>query len=114
MDESSPTLDLRLTSESGVSIVRPQGEIDMNNSPSLRDQLLPLAGSKPSKVIFDLSAVTHLDSSGVGTLVEFKRLLDESGGGQIILAGLQPPVRGVFEITKLDQFFTIVGNMDEA
>jgi anti-anti-sigma factor len=91
MDEGRPVLDLRVTSESGVSIVRPQGEIDMNNSPSLRDQLIPLAGSKPNKVIFDLSGVTHLDSSGVGTLVEFKRRLDECGGGQIVLAGLQPP-----------------------
>lgn len=114
MDEVLPSVDLHLTTESGVPVVRPQGEIDWNNSPSFRTQLLALADGNPAKVIFDLSDVTHVDSSGVGTLVEFMRHLGKSNGGRVVLAGLQPAVRGLFEITKLDQFFTIFANVDEA
>jgi anti-sigma B factor antagonist len=114
MFEVSPSLHVRLITESGAAIVRPHGAIDLNTSPSLRAQLLSLAEHNPSKVIFDLSGVPHIDSSGAGTLVEFKRYLGKSGGGQVVLAGLQPPVQGVFEITKLNQFFTIVASVDEA
>jgi anti-sigma B factor antagonist len=114
MSESSPSFDLQITNESGTTVVRPTGEIDLHNSPALRTALLALAERKPSRVIIDLAGVTYVDSSGVGTLVEFKRRQERGGGGRVILAGLQPRVRSVFEITKLDQFFVIVANMDEA
>jgi anti-sigma B factor antagonist len=113
MSEASPPFDVKITSEAGVTLVQPAGEIDLQHSPTLRTTLLSLAERKPPRVIVDLAAVTYVDSSGVGTLVEFKRRL-ERGGGRVILAGLQPRVRSVFEITKLDQFFTIVANLDEA
>lgn len=114
MSEASPPFELQITNESGTTIVRPAGEIDLHNSPSLRTALLALAERKPPRVIIDLSGVTYVDSSGVGTLVEFKRRQERGGGGKVILAGLQPRVRSVFEITKLDQFFVIVGSVDEA
>lgn len=114
MHDAAPSLSVRLITESGASIVRPQGAIDLNNAPSLRSQLLTLADLKPPKVIVDLSRVTYVDSSAVGTLVEFKRRMDRSNGGRVVLAGLRPRVRGVFEISKLDQFFTIVASMEEA
>ena len=113
MSDASPPFDVRITEEAGSTIVRPAGEIDLQNSPSLRTALLALAEKKPKRVLVDLSAVSYVDSSGVGTLVEFKRRL-ERGGGKVILAGLQPRVRSVFEITKLDQFFDIVATLDEA
>ena len=113
MDENPASVDLRLETERNFVVVRPSGEIDMNNAPSLRDQLRLISDREPASVIFDLSALTHLDSSGVGTLVEFKRNVD-AYGGEIILAGLQPVVRGVFELTKLDRFFAIVADTKQA
>lgn len=113
MSESSSSFEVRITDESGATIVRPAGEIDLQNSPALRTALLALAEKKPQRVLVDLAGVSYVDSSGVGTLVEFKRRL-ERGGGKVILAGLQPRVRSVFEITKLDQFFVIVATLDEA
>jgi anti-sigma B factor antagonist len=113
MKEKQLPFQVRIADETDATIVRTAGEIDLQHSPTLRSSLLALAERKPRRVIVDLSAVTYVDSSGVGTLVEFKRRL-ERGGGEVILAGLQPRVRSVFEITKLDQFFTIVPTVDEA
>ena len=113
MVENGATIDLNLETVAGAVIVRPSGEIDLNNSPSLRDQLRPLADGQTANVIFDLSAVTHLDSSAVGTLIEFKRNVN-AYGGEIVLAGLQPVVRGMFEIAKLDHFFAIVTSAEDA
>jgi anti-sigma B factor antagonist len=94
-------------SQEPSTIVRPVGGIDIDTSPALRAQLADLTDQCPRRVIIDLSAVTNLDSSGVGTLVEFKRRL-ERVRGTLVLAGLSPGVRGIFEVLKLDQFFTFV------
>ena len=113
MADNEAPINLNLENDADLLTVRPSGEIDLNNSPSMRDQLRPYADRQAAKVIFDLSAVTHLDSSAVGTLVEFQRNVN-AHGGEIVLAGLQPVVRGMFELTKLDKFFAIVGDAQEA
>jgi len=94
-------------------MVRVAGEVDLHSSPDLRAELLKTLAGKPRKLVVDLAGVSYMDSSGVGTLVEIKRLLEQKGGS-VVLAALQPRVRGVFEITQLDKFFTIVGSADEA
>jgi anti-sigma B factor antagonist len=65
-----------------------------------------VAGNRPKRLMVDLSGVPYMDSSGVGTLVEvFRRVT--AYRGKMVLFGLTPRVRSVFEITKLDRFFTI-------
>lgn len=108
------SLVVRLTTEPTGSIVWAHGAIDLRSSPSLRQQLLTLADRNPPRVIVDLSRVTYVDSSGVGTLVEFKRRMDRTHGGRVVLAGLQPRVRGVLEMARLDNFFTIATSVEEA
>jgi anti-sigma B factor antagonist len=94
-------------------LLRIRGEIDMNNSPALRLHLAKLLDLKPRRVVLDLSAASYVDSSGIGTLVEFKRKLDRVRG-QLVLAALTPRVRGVLEITKLDSFFALTATVEEA
>lgn len=112
---SAPQRQLDLTSrrEGDDVHVRVAGEVDLHTSPVLRERLLALLDHGPQRVIVDLSEVAYVDSSGVGTLVELKRRLDRSGG-RVVLVGMQPRVRSVFEITRLDRFFTVVATLDEA
>lgn len=111
---SEPTqLRIRTTREAQQTVVQLEGEIDLRSSPDLRSTLLELIDRAPGRVIVDLSGIAYMDSSGVGTLVEMKRRL-ERNGGRLILAALQPRVRSVFEITRLDKFFTIADSVEEA
>ena len=89
------------------------GEIDMSSAPLLRKTLLEVIEVPFDKLLIDLSQVGYIDSSGVGTIVELRRRIDRSGG-DLLLAGLQDRVRSVFEITKLDKFFTIVDDAESA
>jgi anti-sigma B factor antagonist len=99
--------------EGSRTVVRIGGEIDLRTSPRLRSELLAVLDDAPAWVIADLSDVGYMDSSGVGTIVEFKRRLEQAGG-KLTLAALQPRVSSVFEITQLHRFFHIVGSLDEA
>ena len=51
------------------SLVRVSGEVDMSNSPTVRDSLMGLVKDKVPAIVVDLGAVSYMDSSGIATLV---------------------------------------------
>ncbi len=98
--------------EAGIT-VQLGGEIDLHRTPKFHQQLAELCAEKPARLILDLSQVNYIDSSGVGSLVEiFRRLKKEDR--KMILVNPSDRVCGVLEITRLDQFFTIVETTSEA
>jgi anti-sigma B factor antagonist len=113
MRDDSPTLDMKTMPDERYPVVQLKGDVDLRTSPDLRENLLQLIKQRPERLILDLAGVGYMDSSGVGTMVELKRRI-ERRGGELVLAGLQPRVRSLLEITRLDQFFTIASSVDEA
>jgi len=110
-DDTGPIRDLETRDQ--ATVVHLAGEIDLNQSPRLKLALSKLAESRPPKVIINLADVEYMDSSGVATLVDgFRRI--NSYRGRLVLAGMNQRVRSLFEITKLDQFFTIRPSVEEA
>lgn len=108
---SSLVKDVRKASESTVVVLG--GDVDLHQSPALHATLVDLAGERPKRLMLDLSGVPYMDSSGLGTLVEvFRRV--SAYKGKFVLFGLNDRVRSVFEISKLDRFFTICDNEDQA
>jgi anti-sigma B factor antagonist len=99
--------------EGDASVVEVKGEVDMHSSPDLHVLLRRVCEDRPAKIVVDLSRVEYMDSSGIGTLVEIFRRV-KGFRGDMVLVSLQPRVRGVFEITKLDKFFTIRDSVAEA
>lgn len=96
-----------------VIVVLLVGDVDLHESPDLHARLVEIAGERPKRLLLDLSGVPYMDSSGVGTLVEvFRRVTAYKG--KLVLFGLTDRVRSVFEITKLDRFFTIRETLDQA
>jgi anti-sigma B factor antagonist len=113
MSDTDTTLQIRPSGDRGARVVTLHGEVDLRSSPRLRDDLIDIIDERPQRLIIDLTHVSYMDSSGVGTLVEIKRRLEQNGG-KLALAGLQPRVRSVFEITRLDRFFTLAADVNEA
>ncbi|MBT5366663.1 MAG: STAS domain-containing protein, partial [Nitrospinaceae bacterium] len=69
------------------SLVRVSGEVDMSNSPTVRDSLMGLVKDKVPAIVVDLEAVSYMDSSGIATLVEGLQETT-SYGGKFRIAGL--------------------------
>jgi anti-anti-sigma factor len=86
------------------------GDVDLNNSPRLRQALLELVShQRPRKLVLDLGAVPYMDSSAIAVLVELLRKVSK-----LVLTNLQPRVRGILEIARLDEVFKIAANEQEA
>jgi anti-sigma B factor antagonist len=61
-----------------------------------------LVGEGKKKVIFDLSKVTSVDSTGIGIIVMSAGKLKKAGG-QLLVAGAIPHVEEVLKMTNVDQ-----------
>jgi anti-sigma B factor antagonist len=77
------------------------GEVDMTSAPTLRDHLLGHIGLGEPCVVVDLSGVDFMDSTGLSALVVAYRQASEIGSS-VVVAGAQPSVRRVLQITQLD------------
>jgi len=106
-------VEIRVSQPPPRAVVHLAGEIDMRSAPTVQGSLLDLTRGPLERIVLDLSGVNYIDSSGVGTLVVLKREIEKLRA-KIVLAGLQPRVKSVFEITRLDRFFTIANSVDEA
>jgi anti-sigma B factor antagonist len=81
------------------------GCIDIDSSPAVRDRLLALLNAPHlDAVTIDLSAVTHIDSSGVATLIEALKIA-RGYETELRLSGLDDRLRRLFEITGILSLF---------
>jgi anti-sigma B factor antagonist len=87
--------------------------IDAHNSPALKDQILELIEGGNKRIVVDMSAVRFVDSSGLGVLLSGYRNT-ASCQGELVLSGLQPQVKSMFELTRLHRVFKIYPSIDEA
>lgn len=64
-------------------------------------------------VVVRCHRLSHIDSAGFSTLLgalhRFRR-----GGGDLILANLNPSLNAIFEITSMQRYFKIFGSLEEA
>ena len=77
------------------------GRIDINSSPTVRDRLITLLQAPHLKTVsVDLSGVTHIDSSGVATLIEALKIA-RSCKTELRLQGLHDRLHQLFEATGI-------------
>ncbi len=107
-------MDLALSSVSGDGrvVVHVDGEVDVYTAPQLRRYLDAQIQRGCRDLVVDLSAVTFIDSTGLGVLVGRLRMM-LTQGGQLRLVGPTERVLKVFTITGVDRLFPIVGSLDD-
>jgi anti-anti-sigma factor len=95
-------------------IIEVRGEIDLHNSPELRSAILrALAPKTVKRLVLNLAMVPYMDSSAIAVLVEALQKLRPLGG-KVMLVGLQPRVKGLMEIARLDTIFSLAATEEQA
>jgi anti-sigma B factor antagonist len=99
--------------QAGHHVIATRGEIDLFTAPELKRVLTDAIESGEHRVVIDLSEVTFLDSTALGVLIgAVKRL--RSRGGALAIVNTDASIAKTFQITGLDQIFTIVPSREEA
>lgn len=95
------------------TVLSMSGELDVAGIPVLHQGVdEACAAGAPPRLVVDLSAVTFMDSCGLGGLV---RAWKQVGAfdGRFVLVGLQPRVAKVFDITGMRRAFEIYESLDD-
>jgi anti-sigma B factor antagonist len=97
----------------GTTVVRLGGRFDAHEVPDVRKALGDLTGQGNKKIVVSLAEVNFIDSSGLACLVQGMKHC-RSAGGDLYLCELRQPVRVIFELTRLDRAFVVLGSEAEA
>jgi len=96
----------------GVTVVDISGRIVLGEeSASLRDLIRDLLSQGRKQILLNLSAVDHIDSAGLGSLVGASASVRKQGG-ELKLVDLPDKIVDIMQITKLYTVFEIL--KDEA
>ncbi len=97
----------------GRHVVAVRGEIDLFTAPELKQKLTDAIEGGKTRIVVDLSDTTFLDSTALGVLIgTVKRL--RAVDGQLAIVNVEANIGKTFEITGLDQIFTILPSRDAA
>jgi anti-sigma B factor antagonist len=89
------------------------GELDVTNAAEAEEAVRAAWQDASSPLVFDLSRLTFMDSTGVRVLVRARRRATQRGG-TVALAGLTPSVSRIMEVTGLNRAFSIHATLGEA
>lgn len=97
----------------GVTVVACHGRIVLGEESAGMRETLKRALASSKHLVLDLSGVSYLDSTGLGTLVGVFSSA-RAGGSDIKLAGLNQRLRDLLQITKLVTVFEVYDTVQEA
>ncbi len=88
-------------------VVTIEGEIDIDNAGRLEETVGDLLRQGDVDLVFDMAAVSFIDSVGISVIVDaYKKATD--AGGTLALRAPVPAVRRMLEITGLEERFEIL------
>jgi anti-sigma B factor antagonist len=110
----SPLQIVKREIKPGVVVLEMTGRIHMGLAcQRIEQEVEQLLGRSEKRLIFDISKVWSVDSSGVGQIVKcFSKL--KNSGGSLRLAGVQGMIVSVLKLTRVDEIIGIYPTALEA
>jgi len=105
-------MQLRTQRKNGVTLIQPVGTLDMDSHLVLKKKVRQLAEDGNVRILIDMSGLTGIDSTGIGTLVALLNTV-RARGGDILLAGeISPSVLDILRLCGLTTVFRIYNNVE--
>jgi anti-sigma B factor antagonist len=106
-------MDINVEKSNDVAIVAiPFAELDAANSVEFKRDAMPVLEAH-AKVLFDLTNLRFIDSSGLGAFNSCSRFMNAKHG-QMKLCGLSKRVRSAFELLRMHRLLDIRDTREDA
>jgi len=122
MNEDAGSRDLPRVEKQGMQITQeltdvvvmevPGPSLDASNSKKFKNEMATIVQSS-TKLVFDMSKVQFVDSSGLGAILSCLRQLNAKGGDMKVF-GLSKAVRALFELVRMHKVVEIHNTREEA
>jgi anti-sigma B factor antagonist len=96
-----------------ITVVKlPTDVLDASNTEEFKTAITPVLETS-KKILFEMSQVKFIDSSGCGILLYCLRLLNSSGA-TLKLYGVQESVRTLFDLVRMHRIIEVFDTKEEA
>ncbi|MEJ8786611.1 STAS domain-containing protein [Peptoniphilus sp. HCN-40583] len=99
---------LKIKEEGDHLYLIPCGEMDMYYTAQFKDEATAAYDAHKKNILVDCTDLNYVDSTGLGGFIYLLNYVKENGH-QVQLKHLDPNVKKLFTITKLDKLFHIEG-----
>jgi anti-sigma B factor antagonist len=104
------TVEITTNRVGTTAVVTTHGDIDLVTSPEFRTAVHAAIDDGADAMVINLSSSGFLDSTALGVLVSVHRRL----GDRLVLAGAQPSVHRLFDITRFTTVLRLYPTVHEA
>ena len=106
-------MEIVIDDSQGYRVARLRGDFGLDDGDRILERLQPLVADPESKLAVMLDEVTFINSSGLNSLIAVGTHARLSRG-RLILVAPSNFVKGVLDVTQLDQWFEICDDLAEA
>ena len=97
----------------GIAVVELAGELDLAVQDRFRSVADEIVAERPELVVADMTGVEFMDSTMLREVLRAHSTLEEAGA-RLIVAGAQPAVTRLFELTGTDEVLALADSRDAA
>lgn len=106
-------MEIQVEEKEGFHVVTPIGELDVYTVPLFRKVILKLEGERRHDIVLDLTRLSFMDSSGLGSLIEtFQK--SQTVKGELAFVIDNPRLLKIIRLVDLHKVFKIYPNLGRA
>lgn len=105
-------MEIQLRYVNRIAVIQIAGRFDAFQVPTVKEHIENAQRSTPNLVV-DLAGVDFMDSAALAILVQGMKH-SRQARGDLRVCRLQPPVKVIFELTRLDKAFSHFSSLEEA
>jgi len=107
-------MEINIDKSSGYVLIKVlEKQLDTANSPQLKSEFVLISAGGEKNIVLDIAECVSCDSSGLSAMLTANRLC-RNAGGNFVIAGMQPNVLKLIQISQLDTVLNITQSVEEA
>ena len=106
-------MEIKLKKYSSTYIIEVIGDMDLYSAFELKNIVAKMIAKDIRNYVVDLAKVDYIDSSGIGVLIYIYSTIKKSSR-LLKIANVHGSVEKVIKLTKLSQYFPLVGSVKKA
>lgn len=96
-----------------VLVLAPAGQINSGNAAAVESELLAKLEQGESRLVLDLAHLDYISSAGLRVVLMLAKRIKERAGA-LVVCGMQPHVREVFDISGFLAILTVTDDRNAA
>lgn len=106
-------MDISTTKYKRCDVVTMNGRIDSNTAPTLTDEFNAITENGRYKIVFDMSDVNFISSTGVWVLMETQKKCKKYNRGELVISNVNEKIQHSLDLAGLKHFFTFYDDVTD-